>query len=494
MSSKRTALGIAALALAGLLALPACSTPGSTFDVVAEFDRTPGLYPGSKVRLLGIDVGRITDVENDGDVVRVAMELDEGTEVPADAHAVIIPLTLLGERYVQLAPVYESGPTLEAGDTIPLERTRIPAEVDDLLRGLDEYLGAIDPQNVGQLVTNLAEIVDGQGAELNDLIAHATATVDVLADKGEELGHIVDALSTLTATLATRTASIEELITSYGDVADVLADNADDVDAFVVQLDRASVALADLIDAHSGPLQQDIGSITQVTRTLERNIDSLERTLTAAPRLFAAAQRAYDADRNVLPLNNQADVDTSSALYLSRIRDRLAGICRRLVANYAFAGNLVLDACGDTTSGFFDGVLADSLSAGREPAAPSVDDVLPPGVDPPVAPPTVPDPGALVAGALNLLGQLLDPAQLAALGDLTPQLLDAISNLSPDQLMALMRLTPDQLQQLQNVSAEELPFAIDRLLQGTINPADLLDQLLLPDDDSGLDQVTGGLL
>lgn len=496
-SVRMRALLVAVVAAAGLLALPACGAGGGGMEVTAEFDRAPGLYPGGAVRLLGIDVGRITDVRNDGDVVRVEMDLDEGTEVPADAHAVIIPLTLLGERYVQLAPVYDGGEKLEGGDTIPVERTRIPAEVDDLLRGLDDYLGAIDPGDAGQLVTNLAEIVDEQGAELNELIDNAAHTIDLLSDEGEELGHIVDALATLTGTLASRTDAVQQLITSYSEVSGVLADNADDVDAFVVQLDRAAVALTGLLDDNQDQLQSGVEHITTVTRTLQRNIDSLERTLTATPRLFAAAQRAYDDERNLLPLNNQADLDTTSALYLSRIRDRLAGICRRLVANFGFTENVVLAACGDITSGFFEGVLVESLEAGREPGAPQVEDVLPEGVEPPVAPPTIPDVGTLVAGSLQLLAELLDPAQLEALGTLTPELLEAISNLTPEDLLALMQATPEALAQLQGVAAEELPFALERLLQETVDPSALLDEPLLPPSDgdgSGDGGGVGGLL
>ena len=192
------------LPLLGLLALPACSVMdrgAGTYEVDAEFTRAIGVYPGSPVRQLGIEVGRITEVENDGDEVRVSMQIEDDAELPADAYAVIVPVTALGERYVQLGPVYDSGPTLEDGDTIPTDRTQVPFEVDELLQGLQDYLGAIDPQNATDLVTNLAQIVDGQGAEINDLIGTASDTLGVLADKGDEIGTIVDSLSELSRTL-----------------------------------------------------------------------------------------------------------------------------------------------------------------------------------------------------------------------------------------------------------------------------------------------------
>ncbi|MET0882044.1 MAG: MlaD family protein, partial [Acidimicrobiales bacterium] len=58
--------------LAGLSVLPACSAlggDGGTYAVDADFTRAIGVYPGSPVRQLGIEVGRITDVDNDGDTV-----------------------------------------------------------------------------------------------------------------------------------------------------------------------------------------------------------------------------------------------------------------------------------------------------------------------------------------------------------------------------------------------------------------------------------------
>jgi phospholipid/cholesterol/gamma-HCH transport system substrate-binding protein len=119
--AHRLRLAVAALALAGVaLILPACSNgPGGGKVITADFARGTGLYPGSPVRILGIDIGRITDVDNVAGRVRVRMQLDEGAKVPAAARATIVPLTLLGERYVQLGPAWRSGPQIADGAHIP---------------------------------------------------------------------------------------------------------------------------------------------------------------------------------------------------------------------------------------------------------------------------------------------------------------------------------------------------------------------------------------
>src|ERR1700712_3278282 len=70
------------------------------------FQGVPGLYSGSSVRMLGIKIGKIPDVEPMGQVVRVSMQYDGKYRIPADAQAAIIPPSLIADRYIQFTPVY----------------------------------------------------------------------------------------------------------------------------------------------------------------------------------------------------------------------------------------------------------------------------------------------------------------------------------------------------------------------------------------------------
>ena len=48
----------------------------------------------------------------------VTMYIDSKYKVPADAFAQIVPISLISDRYVQLAPAYTgTGPTLNDGAT-----------------------------------------------------------------------------------------------------------------------------------------------------------------------------------------------------------------------------------------------------------------------------------------------------------------------------------------------------------------------------------------
>ena len=65
--------------------------------------------------MLGVQVGAVDKVTPSGTDVVVEMHYDDDIDVPADAKAVIVSPSIVGDRYIQLTPVYESGPKLADG-------------------------------------------------------------------------------------------------------------------------------------------------------------------------------------------------------------------------------------------------------------------------------------------------------------------------------------------------------------------------------------------
>ena len=122
-------------------------------------------------------------------------------------------MTLLGERYVQLFPAYEGGPEFE-GDLLALDRTSVPAEQDELLRGMQDYFGALDPDKVSDFVSNAATVLEGNGEGLNKLIEEGSDVLTTLARKKDSLVGLITNLNTLTLSLSSRQNSIARLIAS----------------------------------------------------------------------------------------------------------------------------------------------------------------------------------------------------------------------------------------------------------------------------------------
>jgi phospholipid/cholesterol/gamma-HCH transport system substrate-binding protein len=357
----RLVSGAAAVAL-GASVLASCSAGSSPYTVRAVFQSAEGLFPGNAVDVLGVPSGSVTSVQPQGDHVLVTMSVNGARSLPSSVHAALATPQVLGEPSIELFPGYTSGPKLEPDSTIPESQTSVPVSTDELLRDLQTYLKEVNPQSLGGAISNIAQDLQGQGQGLNKLISQGAATLNLLATKGTELGQLNGSLAQITGTLRARTSNVATLLEAYDTVANVIASNSGPLGQSITELANTSEQLSELFDPNLQPLQSDISTITQVGRTLDRNLGSLDQGLTSTVSLFAGAGRAYDPVNNWLNLNVPLEPGLTSSVLAGLVRDRLAGICRRVLAHHSTgltaAQTATLQACGNPASGFFDSLLS----------------------------------------------------------------------------------------------------------------------------------------
>lgn len=322
-------LRLAAAGLAAAVLASACGLVGRAEPrpVAAVLERSNNLFEGSEVRVLGLRVGEVTALEPHGAHVLVRMELDPDVELPADAGASLVPEALLGERFVQLGPPYSGGPTLPDGAVIPLERSDVPAEVDEVLASFERFLSGLDPATLAGLVDAAADTLAGQGAGLNDLLGQGATTVRVLADASDDLMGIASSLADLNTDLATRDREVVRTIEDWSAVVRTFGEESDEIVAGVGNLRRLAVGIRRILDEHSDPLVADIEVLATSLSTVERNLERVGGLVRGGHRLFEGAGAAFEYDTARLPLDQQWDA-LSPAL-TRRLVARLVGLCLR---------------------------------------------------------------------------------------------------------------------------------------------------------------------
>jgi phospholipid/cholesterol/gamma-HCH transport system substrate-binding protein len=335
---------------------------GSSYQFSARFASAQGVFPGTPVSVLGVKVGSVRQVQFQGSSVLVTIEVTSTQALPAAVDAQLVEPELLGEPDIDLSPGYVSGARLAAGTVIPETRTEVPATTDQLLSQLERVLGAIKPSSARQLVESLAGDLQGEGSQINSLLSNAASTVSLLAAKGDDIGRLDGELATLMGSLRTHDTELANLVTAYDTVSAVLADHQQQLGQAITQLADASQALAGVLSPNLHPIEQDVAVITTVGRTLDRNLGSLDTAIASSASLFTAAHRAYDPVQNWLDLNDQLSPGMTGGVLEGLVRDRLAGVCRRVLAHHSAGLSAqalsTLATCGNPNSGYFDPILA----------------------------------------------------------------------------------------------------------------------------------------
>jgi phospholipid/cholesterol/gamma-HCH transport system substrate-binding protein len=269
--------------------------------ITAYFSKAVGMYPGSDVRVLGLKVGTVDDVQPQGAQVRVDLTVDEGIPIPAGAQAVVVAPSLVSDRYVQLVPAYDTGPTLASGAVIPRSRTATPVELDDLYASLDKLATALGPNGANKngalsdVLNTAAANLDGNGEQIAATLKQLSAAATTLADSRGDLFATVDSLQRFTQTLATSDGQVRGFENKLSDVTGYLAADRDDLGAALSDLSTALVAVQGFIKDNSALLESNVHNLSGITQALVDQRAALAETLDVAPLGVSGLLNSYDA-------------------------------------------------------------------------------------------------------------------------------------------------------------------------------------------------------
>ncbi len=271
-----------------------------TKSVTAMFPRAVSVYKGTDVRILGVNVGEVTSVTPAGNAVRVEMEYDAEYDVPADAQAVIVTPTLVADRFVQLTPVYEEGPTLANGATIELPDTGVPVELDRIYSSLQELTRALGPNGVNKdgslnhLLKAGRNALEGQGAAGNEMIRELALAAETFGDSAGPLFETVTNLAAFTGTLAENDALVRAFMMDLAGVSRTLATEGDELQAAVAAVASAVGTVQTFVRDNRDGLAKSIRQLSSVMSAIASEKDNLRSALEIAPTAMDSLHLGFD--------------------------------------------------------------------------------------------------------------------------------------------------------------------------------------------------------
>lgn len=274
--------------------------------LVADFPRTVSLYQGSDVRILGVPVGKVTSVTPAGTHVVVHMEYDAKYDVPADAKAAIISPSIVGDRFVQLTPVYKGGPVLPDGAHLGVNRTAMPLELDQIYSSLNDLNKALGPQganrngSLSRLLTVTARNFGGQGQQFHTTIQNLGRFTQTLADNKDQLFGTTRDLETFVHALAKNDGTVRRFNDSLARGSQVLAGERQDLGAALHNLAIAMTQVRSFVHDNRNALTSNIQGLTQLSGILVKRRAALDEVLRVAPDALNNLALAYDGRTGTL--------------------------------------------------------------------------------------------------------------------------------------------------------------------------------------------------
>ncbi len=312
------------VAVAVVVALLVTFWPGSdTKTVTADFPRTVSLYEGSDVKILGVAVGKVDTVVPSGTKVRVKFTYDAKYKVPNDAKAAVISPSIVGDRFVQLTPVYTSGDVLPDNAKLGIDRTAMPLELDEIFSSINDLNIALGPKGANQpesggvgpltrLLDSTARNFGGQGVEFNKTLKNFSALTKTLADNKDEFFGTLAQVEKFTSTLAKNDGTVRKFNDSLAGGADLLADERQELAAVLKNLSIAMQQVRGFVKENRASLTSNIAGLNRISKTLVKRRDVLDETLRYAPAALNNLFLAGNVHQGTLDTRNNANQFASS--------------------------------------------------------------------------------------------------------------------------------------------------------------------------------------
>lgn len=298
---------VVAVVLAVLIVAGAGAIVRSTFfgptTITVYFTSATGIYTGDEVRVAGVKVGTVTGIEPAGGQARMKLSVERGVPVPVDAKAVIVAQNLVSARYVQLAPAYEeTGPVLADGAVIPVDRTAIPVEWDEVKTQLMRLATELGPKgdvsgtSVGRFIDSAASAMDGNGDKLRQTLAQLSGVGRILASGSGNIVDIVRNLQTFVTALRDSSTQIVQFEGRFATLTSVLDDSKSSLDAALRDLSAAVGDVQRFVAGSRNQAAEQIQRLARVTQNLVDHKVDLENLLHVAPNALANQANIYDPD------------------------------------------------------------------------------------------------------------------------------------------------------------------------------------------------------
>ncbi|MGJ6126705.1 MCE family protein [Mycolicibacterium sp. Y3] len=238
---------------------------------------------GAKVKMRGVEIGRVGQVTGRPDSVSLKLEIDpeQLKFIPANVGARIRAGTLFSGKFVEL--VYPSDPSpqrLAAGAVVT--STNVSAEINSLFRDLAAVLKQIDPAKLQAVLSALDEGLSGHGAMIGQAITDADEVLVAVNARADTITADRQAVREVSDSYGVAAQDILSALDAAATTSGTVADSAQGLDALLTGVVGFSRSGIELLGSHQDNLIRAVDVFDSTAQLLLKYAPTFTCTLVGA--------------------------------------------------------------------------------------------------------------------------------------------------------------------------------------------------------------------
>jgi phospholipid/cholesterol/gamma-HCH transport system substrate-binding protein len=263
-----------------------------TRTYTAELANTGGLRKGEDVEVHGVSEGKVTSIKLVGDHVEVKFALSKDIDLGERTTGSVKVATLLGTHYLQVEP---QGTGTLGNDTIPMSRTTVPYNLQDVIEKGSGSLEKLDPQLLAKALTEMAHTLGASQGDIGPALQGVARLSEAISNRSDQLGALLVSARNVSTQLSDSSTDIIGLMKQTNLVVSEVTARRAAIHRLLVETTSLARSLSAVVNATKGKLKPALVDINAVIDTLNAEGDKLQTLLTT---LAPAARYVANATGN----------------------------------------------------------------------------------------------------------------------------------------------------------------------------------------------------
>jgi phospholipid/cholesterol/gamma-HCH transport system substrate-binding protein len=255
---------------------------------LGQFTDTGQLNKGDKVRITGVEVGKVEGLKIDGDHVVIKFSIGSNT-IGTESRLAIKTDTVLGKKVLEIEP--RGTNTLRPNGVLPLGQSTTPYQIYDAAFDVTKAAAGWNIDTVKQSLNVLSQTINQTYPHLSAALDGLAKFSDTIGKRDDEVKHLLAQANKVASVLGDRSEQINRLLVNAKTLLAAFNERGQAIDALLQNISAFSAQVKGFINDNPN-LNHVLEQLRTLSDLLVERKDDLAQSLSIAAKFTAGLNEA----------------------------------------------------------------------------------------------------------------------------------------------------------------------------------------------------------